>query len=468
MSLRTAIVAAAVCLSLLGLLSSGVLLLLVRQTAATSDQLQAYDRSMDAAERVRLALLLANREYFLARVSPGQGHEQLAEAQLAELEDSVRLAERHVVSGEEAIVLRKLRAAVATVVGSLHAPSSGAPLEDYRRTSDILDQALLAADAFVAINRAQAGEAVRRFEQWQRTASTSAAVVSITLPVLVLGLVLALRRLVYRPFHALGNAIARYAAGDRSARALQQGPAEIRAIARQFDEMADALESQRRQQLTFLAAVAHDLRNPLAALRTAAAVAQREATVAPERIGRRLEMIDRQVDRLNRLVGDLLDVTRVEAGQLELQREPGDLRDTAREVVQLFEGSSANHRLELDLPQEPVHATYDPVRIGQVLTNLVSNAIKYSPDGGPVRVSLRREGNRAILGVSDRGIGLTPEDRAQLFEPFRRGAGVKESIPGVGLGLSASCKLVLAHGGSIEVDSEPGVGSTFRVLLPLS
>ena len=468
MSLRTALAAAAVGLSLLGLLASGVLLVLVRQTAHTADHLRSYDRSMDAAERMRLALLLANREGFLARVSPGEGHDRHASSLRAELEQSFAAAEAHVVSEEERRILLELRAAAAAVFASLEAEASGPPLDAYRRTSAILDDALRVADEFVAINRAQAAEAVRAFEQWQRTALASGAVVSVTLPVLVIAILLALRRLVLRPIGVLEAAIARYAGGDHDARAPREGPTEIRTIARQFDEMAEALESQRHQQLTFLAAVAHDLRNPLAALRTAAAVAEREAAVAPERLGRRLEMMDRQVERLNRLVGDLLDVTRVEAGQFELHRERADLRDAVREVAHLFEGSSPKHRLEVQLPEEPVIASHDPLRIGQVLNNLVSNAIKYSPEGGPVRLSLHTEGPRAIVAVADRGIGMTADDRARLFQPFRRGASVQESIPGVGLGLSASCKLVLAHGGTIEVESEPGAGSTFRVQLPLS
>jgi signal transduction histidine kinase len=134
----------------------------------------------------------------------------------------------------------------------------------------------------------------------------------------------------------------------------------------------------------------------------------------------------------------------------------------------MFEGSSPDHRLELDLPQEPIHAAFDPLRIGQVLTNLVSNAIKYSPAGGPVRVSLERADGSAVLAVTDRGLGISPEDRAELFQPFRRGASVQDAIPGVGLGLAASRKLVQAHGGTIEVESEPGSGSTFRVILPLA
>ncbi len=240
----------------------------------------------------------------------------------------------------------------------------------------------------------------------------------------------------------------------------------MRRIAEQFDEMADALDRQREQQLTFLAAVAHDLKNPLTALKAAAQMAEREAE-QPERLQRRLQVVRRQIDKLRRLVDDLLDVSRLEVGKLALDLQVADLRESIEEACELFDGDPA-HPIALQLPAEPVELAFDPVRMAQVFGNLLSNAIKYSPEGGPVQVRLHRSEREAIVEVEDRGLGIPAAELPRIFQPFRRGRSVAGEIPGVGLGLSASKKLVEAHGGSIEVESQPGVGSTFRVRLPLN
>jgi len=106
-------------------------------------------------------------------------------------------------------------------------------------------------------------------------------------------------------------------------------------------------------------------------------------------------------------------------------------------------------------------------RLGQILTNLVSNAVKYSPEGGRIRIRLEQEGGRAVVAVSDEGIGIAEEDLQRIFEPFKRSKSPRADIPGVGLGLSVARQLVVAHGGDIEVESRLGEGSTFRVRLPL-
>jgi signal transduction histidine kinase len=136
-------------------------------------------------------------------------------------------------------------------------------------------------------------------------------------------------------------------------------------------------------------------------------------------------------------------------------------------VLELFEGTSPGHHIHAHLPDEPLMVRCDPARIEQTLTNLVSNAIKYSPRGGEVRIDARVEAGRAAVAVVDQGIGMSREDRAHLWEPFRRGGASTGAIPGTGLGLSIAKRIVEAHGGEIAVQSEPGVGSTFSLKLPL-
>lgn len=269
------------------------------------------------------------------------------------------------------------------------------------------------------------------------------------------------------PLARLHDAIARFGSGELDARAPETGPAELREIGRRFNALADALRQRREQQLAFMAAAAHDIRNPLGAMQLSVQRLQRDATLASAEGGRRsLALVGRQIQRLERLVTDLVDTARAEAGQLTLAARPLDLRTLVSDVQHLFKDTSARHELRVDLPADPVYATCDEGRMSQVLVNLVSNAIKYSPDGGPVDITLTSEPGAVVLCVADRGVGISESDRARLFEPFQRADTAKDQIPGTGLGLFVSRRIVEAHGGDIEVDARFGGGSVMRVVLP--
>jgi signal transduction histidine kinase len=148
--------------------------------------------------------------------------------------------------------------------------------------------------------------------------------------------------------------------------------------------------------------------------------------------------------------------------------QDGDVRGLARGAVDLFRSAATTHRLVLDVTDEPAMVSCDSLRIEQVLNNLISNAIKYSPSGSDVNVDVGVRDDEAVLSVRDEGVGIAPEDVPHIFEPFRRTGASRESVKGVGLGLYVTKRIVEAHGGRLEVDSMLGAGSTFRVFLPLS
>ncbi|PTL75652.1 HAMP domain-containing sensor histidine kinase [Vitiosangium sp. GDMCC 1.1324] len=282
-------------------------------------------------------------------------------------------------------------------------------------------------------------------------------------------LVLAVTRTrLYLPLLSIRQALAAFKSGQRESRVAQVGPLELREVAAEFNDMADTLVSQDTRHLQFLAGVAHDLRTPLNALKLSAQILLRApAPPPPEKVRESLVRISAQLDRLDRMVGDLLEQTRIEAGNLELRLEDTDLRVLVTDVVELHRPSSQQHQLELSVPDRPVPVHGDPTRLTQVLTNLLSNAIKYSPRGGRVRVLLEQAQDEVMISVSDEGVGIPPDEYERIFEPFRRSKGSSAEIPGIGLGLSVSRRIVRAHGGNIEVVSQEGVGSIFRVRLPL-
>ena len=317
-------------------------------------------------------------------------------------------------------------------------------------------------------NVLQAERLHHQASRWGEMADVLGIVVALLL-LAILGILLwYLYRRAFRPLLALAAAIHRYGEGDRAARARETGPLEVKEMAVRFNEMATSLAHARETQMAFLAGVAHDLRNPLSALRLSVTSVHAEVAAEP-RLKRTLELVERQVTRLDRMLSDFLDVARIEAGELRLQLGRVDAREVIRHMVELFEATSEEHPLEVSLPPEEVPLLCDPLRVEQVLGNLISNAIKYSPGGGTVEVSLRRERSWAVIVVRDHGVGLSEDEQRRIFEPFRRGGSAAQalSIPGVGLGLFVVKRIVEAHAGRIEVESQPTRGSEFRVALPL-
>ena len=227
-----------------------------------------------------------------------------------------------------------------------------------------------------------------------------------------------------------------------------------------------------RARETFLSIASHELKTPLTAVAGYTQLVRRQISrMAPEppRLGNLVDKLQRSIGRLDLLVQDLVDVSQLESGHLALRTERTDLRALAEDVVGRFIDEERAepgglHRFTLVAP-EPVLGVWDPARLEQVLANLVANAVKYSPDGGQVRVTVRRDGETAEVAVEDEGIGINQEDQEHLFEPFARGSGA-DAFSGTGLGLYVTREIVEEHGGAVLLDSAPGRGSRFTVRLP--
>lgn len=217
-----------------------------------------------------------------------------------------------------------------------------------------------------------------------------------------------------------------------------------------------------RAQADFLAMASHDLRSPITVLHGRAQLMRRREAYDEKSIDVMLE----QIRRIDRLVADLQEVVKLESGGIELSRSSVELGDLARDAVERARVQAKGHTIRLVRPEAPVHGEWDGDRLGQVLDNLVGNAVKYSSDGGEIVVRVAIAGGEARLTVKDQGDGIPAETLPHLFERFYRAdnAGV---VSGLGLGLYISRMLVEAHSGRIWAESEPGLGSTFTIALPL-
>ncbi|HEX5713151.1 MAG TPA: HAMP domain-containing sensor histidine kinase [Solirubrobacterales bacterium] len=288
------------------------------------------------------------------------------------------------------------------------------------------------------------------------------------------GLIASMRR----PLEELVDAAGRLAAGDRSARVEVGGLSETAALGAAFNEMADELEleaSQRdrldRLKDEFVLTASHELRSPLTSVQGFAELLMLERdSLTPKQV-ETVEIILDNCRHLVRLLNDLLDLARSDAGRLGITPKPTELTPLIEEAVRTMraqtdaKAQTLEERIEPGLPL--IYAEAD--RIRQILVNLLTNAHEYSPEGASIEVTARVVGAEVEIAVSDNGPGIPENQLDHIFERFVRGdAGLTQRVGGTGLGLAISKSLVELHGGTIAVESAEGIGSTFSLRLPLA
>lgn len=287
--------------------------------------------------------------------------------------------------------------------------------------------------------------------------------------------VVAARR-VTAPIQRLRRVAARVAQGDLEERATASGVLEVDELSAQFNDMADRLlgslrmlEADRDRLREFVADVSHELRTPIAALRMYNEL-QRDGAVDDPTRAEFTERSTEQIGRLEWLSTNLLDLSRIDAGIFPLDMRDGDLRDPIQAVVQALSEVAVERRIGLEslVPAEPVELRFDRERIVQLMTNLIGNALKFTPSGGGgVSVRLTAEDDIAAIEVRDNGPGIPREELPRVFERFYRGTNTGDArASGSGLGLAIVRSIVEMHGGEIDLASEVGEGTTFTITLP--
>lgn len=271
---------------------------------------------------------------------------------------------------------------------------------------------------------------------------------------------LLLARLVTRPLGRVASASRALADRGVSEPVPVEGATEMRSLATSFNEMAEQLARAREAEKNFLLSVSHELRTPLASVR-GYSEALADGAIAP---GEAAKTIGREAHRLERLVGDLLDLARMSRSEFSISCAPLDLDDVAQEALRRFQTQAEVFGLELEVVSEgPAPALGDHDRVLQVASNLIENALRVTPPGGSVRIVV----GAGKLAIEDTGPGLEPDELPQVFERFflysRYGG---ERAVGTGLGLAIVKELVEGMGGTVSVTSEPGAGATFTVRLP--
>jgi signal transduction histidine kinase len=267
--------------------------------------------------------------------------------------------------------------------------------------------------------------------------------------------------------------------GDYQARAALRGGDEVAALAAVVNALALRLQEAQRQreamdreQRDLTAAISHDLRTPLASLRVMVEAMDDGLVTGPEETARYHAAMRREIDRLSRMIDDLFELARMDAGALQLDRRPTDIREVAAEVVDSMQPQAQRRGIALRFEAAPSFPDLpiDGARMERAITNLVRNALEHTPAGGSVSVSVARRGDQAVVLVADNGEGVEPDDIERLWDRFYRADPSRNrslSDDGAGLGLAIVRGIVQAHGGSVDCASVPGSGATFSLRLPI-
>lgn len=267
-----------------------------------------------------------------------------------------------------------------------------------------------------------------------------------------------------KPIVEMNNTVKRFAKGQFNARVRARGSDEVSQLGRSFNAMADELNNLEQVRRSFVANVSHELRSPLTSMR-GFLEAMQDGTIPPEEYDKYLDVVIGENKRMTSMVNDLLDLARIESGQVKLNIETFDINELIIRTLITFEAriNEKNMGVDLDFDEEHIYVEADPDQIAQVLRNLIDNAIKYSPDNGKLVLTARAGRRQTTVAVRDFGKGIPKEDRKYVFDRFYKveKAHTPSGTAGTGLGLSIVKRIIDQHGQAIAVDSPIGGGTRF-------
>lgn len=278
-----------------------------------------------------------------------------------------------------------------------------------------------------------------------------------------------LTRTFTQPVHALSAAIGKLSDGDFTVRVSEIGNNEFTDLSRAFNEMAGRMETLDRSRNQFVSNASHELKTPMAGIKALVQTLQYQEPFDPAMTAEFLGDIDKEIDRLTAVVGDLLTLVGMDSGETKLKIERFSLNELLQDDVKRLSPLARNRGIEMEIElKDDIDIYGDRLKLDQVFYNLIDNALKYTPRGAGVRIEATKSNKNAVVHVKDQGIGIPEEDIKHIFDRFYRVDKARSrDTGGTGLGLSIVKQIILDHGGNITVSSKVNVGSDFRVQLPL-
>lgn len=421
--------------------------------------------SIRVANRLKIKLLVHNRNTFLHQVTGDPSQHESKVIKQKQISELLKLAEQSSSSAEEDALLVEVRETINLYLKQLNQIKES-PLSSsvkYALATREADKALLTIDRFIELNQNQKDKLMLQVNKLNSNASQTAILIFVLGMIVLFIIVIAVLIWITRPMNEIARSIEKYIQGQSTIRITAKGLKELQLIATNFNSMVQSLEEQKKDQLRFIACIAHDLRTPLTSMSIASQLLAQKASEANHKLSR---VIYQQVRNFDRLVGDLLDITNIEAGRLDLNISETDIKTLITDAVELHRVGTNLHHFKIEITEEPLICNCDSSRLLQVINNILSNAIKYSPNGGTIELKAWNDHNLIKIMIKDQGIGIDVEDLENIFKPFQRTKMTKETIPGIGLGLSVSRRIVEAHEGTLTVKSVLKQGSEFMVTLP--
>ncbi len=419
-------------------------------------------RAFDMTRNLELAVLACRHADVLWQTTGQARYRERRDAQQVMAEQIAAGLDPYITSQQENDLLTDIRNRLHSLRDWSKSPTS-VPLETASQAADDLLRSL---NQFHEQNKSQMEESVQAAKRTYNIVSCGGLALLVGAAMLLFGGSIVVIRRVVQPALALTDVAGAFGRGQLSARAAVRYDDEMGKLAKTFNSMADDISSRDRNRLDFIAMVVHDLKNPVMSVEMANRML-RVCTGSGPQCRPYLDAIDTELKQLRTIVRDLMDDVQVASGRLSVQKAPVCIDELAHRLIQVEAQAFADHKIVVDI-QASCTVLGDARWIERVVMNLLSNAIKYSPPGTQVTVRVHREEPFGVLTVSDQGRGIAREDLDVIFLPFGRGRSAEAGVEGAGMGLYVVKRIVEAHGGKIEVESDLGRGSVFRVKLPLA
>ncbi len=431
------------------------------QLARIGAQVATDIQAMDATHRLEAAILSYRHDDLLWHETDQGPYQQGERESLARAEEIADSFVRYADTPKEQELLATIQKKLQTLRGQLSVVGPGPTTIEAGSSFDLLG---VVHDLQIEEERAMEAS-VEAASRVQDEISSWAIGLSVGTAVLLFAGALSLMRRIIRPALTMTKAAESFGQGDFTAKATVWHDDELGVLAQTFNNMARDIADREKDRLQFVAMVVHDLKNPVLAIDMATRLLDGAKITAEQRCSY-LMGIREEVVRLQGIIRDLTDDIQVVNGRFSVRKTEVDLSTLVRGFVETQSKAFATHRIIVQA-DEGCTIEGDADRIARVLTNLVSNAVKYSPPGTRISLRVERRSTHVVLTVSDEGPGIASEDLAVLFQPFGRGRSAQALAEGTGMGLYVVKQIVEAHDGQIEVESEPGRGATFRITLPL-
>ena len=447
-----------ICLIVLAL----ALILSTNKLQSMTDRIFADSVALESAHQLEIVILAERREDLLWRITHGDRHYYNKDRAIKNADQIVKALTANATKTEK----RRFIDAVDNQFTMFKTAAMETPPVAVEKVSTVADDLLKAVEVFRDQNRKQMMETVQSSEHLNKLVDLwSEVLIGLVTALAVFGSFTLIKRIV-KPTMGLMETARKFGKGDVMARSNVTSDDEIGMLCKTFNIMAENLCRTAQNRQDFVAAVAHDIKNPLVVIGGAAALLKKKS-FSPEEHGIWMDRIIGRVQYLELLINDLMDSVQLERGVLQLNLKEFDLTCLVQEILKVETEIITTHRIVFT-GKEGCRINGDVRRIERVISNLITNAVKYSPTQSAVEVKVERCDGHVVMGVKDEGVGISHDDIPFLFQPYKRLRHADELAEGSGLGLFSVKGIVESHGGTIRIVSAPGKGTMVEILFPIS